>query len=460
MPTRFKMTIYNRFLLLILLAFAVPAKLKAAFYIANGRAKTEIPFQWVNNLIILELNVNGTLLHFILDSGVNESLILNLDNKELDLHQSQTITFSGLGKGGSVQGLATYQNLVQIEQTFVDTNHTFFVMLQEDFQFIQHLGLPVHGVIGYEFFKNHVIAIDFERQKIKLFDHLEDVPRLKRYRQLPLTLIKNKPYTTLDFSTSGRLFRDNMMLIDLGNTDAVWIFEQELSGFEFQSEVMDDYLGRGFSGDITGRRGRIQCVSWPGALLEQVIVAAPDTASLHALYIPPGRKGSVGVDLLSRFDLVLDYRAGQFFIKKNKFFSSGFRINMSGMDLVHDGEQLLKRAIGYAAELPFGRKATQSGTLVLASEENREFLLEWRPSYTVYKVRQNSPAYDAGVRTGDRILKINGRTASSYKMDQIYALLSAGEEKWVRLEVVRNDDADTLHLKLKLRDPLRFHPTH
>lgn len=452
------MTIVNiRISTLLTLLFATFfTQLNAAFYINNEKKAASIPFRWINNLIVLEVLVNGTPLNFILDSGVTESLILNLDQKEIDLKQAYSMEFKGLGKGSSVHGFASYGNIVNIGADFIDTAHTFYVILQTDFEFSRYLGMPVHGIIGYHFFENHVVAIDFEKEKIVVYDELSSVPRLKKYKSLPLTLIGHKPYTTLTFASGGKTYTDQMMLVDLGNSDAIWLFEHAVPGFSFSSDVFADHLGKGFNGDISGIRGRLYGISWPGIEFEEVIAAMPDSASIKNLSVPKGRVGSIGLDLLSRFDLVIDYQGAHFYIRSNRFANRPFRINMSGIDLVYEGEQMLKLAVGYIVESAYGPKGEHMGTVVLASENSTNYVTEWRPAYSVYKVRKGSPADIAGVKEGDRIISINGKPAAAFKLDEIYALLAAGEDKRVSLQVSRNEGKDTLRIQLILKDPVAF----
>jgi hypothetical protein len=43
--------------------------------------KVKIPFQLINNLVFIPINVNGVELTFLLDSGVKETILFSLEEK-------------------------------------------------------------------------------------------------------------------------------------------------------------------------------------------------------------------------------------------------------------------------------------------------------------------------------------------------------------------------------------------
>jgi hypothetical protein len=47
--------------------------------------KTVIPFKLIANLIFIPVNINGVNLTFLLDTGVAETSIFSLENKEINL---------------------------------------------------------------------------------------------------------------------------------------------------------------------------------------------------------------------------------------------------------------------------------------------------------------------------------------------------------------------------------------
>lgn len=64
--------------------FSIVLNAQNSFEIQNAE-KTVIPFKLINNLIFIPVNINGAELTFLLDTGIAETSIFSLENKELKL---------------------------------------------------------------------------------------------------------------------------------------------------------------------------------------------------------------------------------------------------------------------------------------------------------------------------------------------------------------------------------------
>lgn len=115
--------------------------------------KTVIPFKFINNLIFIPVNINGAELTFLLDTGVAETSIFSLENKELKLINVEKIKFSGLGGEKSIDGFRSENNFGKIGKNFVNDSMTVYIITDQDFNISSHVGIPVNGIIGYHFFR-------------------------------------------------------------------------------------------------------------------------------------------------------------------------------------------------------------------------------------------------------------------------------------------------------------------
>jgi len=52
------------------------------FQFEGNRNKTTIPFKFINNLILITIDVNGTPLNFLLDTGVEDSVLFSVDDTD------------------------------------------------------------------------------------------------------------------------------------------------------------------------------------------------------------------------------------------------------------------------------------------------------------------------------------------------------------------------------------------
>jgi hypothetical protein len=66
--------------------------------------KVKIPFQLINNLVFIPINVNGVELTFLLDSGVKETILFSLEENEISLKNIEK-SLSGLGSEDAIEGL-------------------------------------------------------------------------------------------------------------------------------------------------------------------------------------------------------------------------------------------------------------------------------------------------------------------------------------------------------------------
>lgn len=433
----------------------LPVRGIAAFRIL-GDEPVRIPFRMVNNLIVIDVNINGTDLSFLLDSGVAESLIFSLDNKEVDLKNTQTMQFSGLGSNATVEGIASHGNTIRIGEKYVDSSHKIYIILNESFDFSAHIGTPINGIIGYEFFKDYPVEINYMRNNITIYRDTRQLSgsKLRKYQMLPITFDRGKPYVQIDLHTAQHQYRNAKMLIDLGNSDALWVFEQTLPGFTFQSKVMEDHLGRGFSGDIQGKRGRIRGMQMGKYHFEKILIAMPDTQSLRFTHPVSRRIGSIGSEILSRFHVILDYPHQVFYFRANKYLDKPFRMNMSGLDIVYDGTQWYEEVVGYLTEIPYGQRPENAGTVVFKSPSHLKYELKEKPAYTIHNVRKNSPAALAGVQKGDKVKSINGKVTGKLTMNQIYQILS--KEEGEKIDIVLLREGHEISTSFVLEDPIAY----
>lgn len=131
--------------------------------------KVTIPFKLINNLIFIQIEVNGVELTFFVDSGVNETTIFSLENKEIKFSNLEKTTFTGLGTSGSIDGFKSEGNTAKIGKNLLNKDFYFYIISDPEFNISSHIGIPVNGIIGYQFFKNHQIIIDYEGKKNDAF---------------------------------------------------------------------------------------------------------------------------------------------------------------------------------------------------------------------------------------------------------------------------------------------------
>ena len=413
--------------------------------------KTVIPFKLINNLVFIPVNINGVDLTFLLDSGVNETILFSLDNKEVNFNEIEKINFSGLGESRDIQGLKSEKNTVTIGKDYKDSKHMVFIILDESINFSSHVGIPVNGIIGYHFFKNHQVEINFVNKKITVYnDEKTFSNRQKKFTEFPLTIEGNKPYIMTDVEMTNKKV-PSKMLVDLGNSDAVWLFPKVIEDFEYNRPNIEDYLGRGFNGDIFGKRSRIHSLSVGKFNFKQPLTAMPDEYSIQNLKIVPNRKGSIGSDILRRFTVIFNYPDETLLLKKNKNYYDPFQFNSSGLDIQQDGMTWEKDLV--IIETKKNLKNLEGKPLV-ESPEKFQYNFVLRPKFTVAGCRKDSPCFIAGIRKNDQLISIDKKTVGSMSMEKINNYFKEDDGRRISIQVERDDQI--LNFIITLQDPIPY----
>ena len=84
------------------------------FPIENRNAQ-KLSFQLINNIIVIPVEVNHTKLSFILDTGVDKTILFSLsENDSLGLKNVKKISLQGLGKGKAIDALISQKNKLKV----------------------------------------------------------------------------------------------------------------------------------------------------------------------------------------------------------------------------------------------------------------------------------------------------------------------------------------------------------
>ncbi|WP_373018082.1 retropepsin-like aspartic protease, partial [Muriicola sp.] len=155
----------------------------------------KVNFQLINNLIVMPLEVNGAKLNFILDSGVSKPILFNLsDQDSIELRNVSEITINGLGAGEPIKALNSQGNHFRIKK-ITNNNQQLFVVLDRDINFSPTLGIPVHGIIGFDLFRDFIVEVNYGRKSIRFHDpNLYKADKAGKLHSVPITIEDRKAY--------------------------------------------------------------------------------------------------------------------------------------------------------------------------------------------------------------------------------------------------------------------------
>ena len=415
------------------------------FMFTSKKKKVAIPFQLVNNLIIFPIKVNGVQLNFLLDTGVEETILFSLEeNEEVKLFEIEKIMLKGLGSQDAVEGLKSKNNTLSING-LESKNQEVLVILDETFNFSSSLGVVVNGIIGYHFFENNFVSIDFARKKIYLYNPLTINKKkiTREYKSYPISIEKHKPYINSEVVIEKQPIAAKLLL-DTGNSDAVWLFQNKKNNIEIPEKNFDDFLGRGFSGDIFGKKARIYHFALDNFEFEQPLVAFPDTLSVKNVKMVDKRLGSIGGEIFRRFSVIFDYQDNKLYLRKNENYNDPFHYNMSGIVLHHTGVQWVQ---GSRIEENPGSNTVKIdfGDTPL----DMKYKFELKPVYEIVSVRKDSPADKIGLKKGDILVAINGVDSYRYSLQDINEILKSEIGRNIVIEVARKNIVIKYKFKLE-----------
>jgi hypothetical protein len=441
----------KRIILCFLFIYALPILGQEGFLFEKNVDKVVIPFKFINNLIFIPIKVNGVELNFLLDSGVEETILFSMEEKkEVSFSNVEKITLRGLGQEESIEGLKSNNNTLEIKG-LKSTDHLLYIVLDQSFNLSSHIGIPVNGIIGYNFLKTNLVEINYPKKQILIYSDTEKNRKKinRKFQTIPITVERSKPYISSSVVINS-IEIPVKLLIDIGNSDAIWLFENVKKSIKIPSKNFEDYLGKGFSGDVEGKRAQISKFTISKFEFFNPVVAFPDSTSIKNVRMVKDRAGSVGSEILKRFFVVFDYPNQKIFLRKNGDFNAPFGYNKSGVELQHYGLQWVQETVRLET-VPL----VKSDNAVLNqndAENNFKYKFVLKPIYLITSVRKNSPAAISGLQKGDILVSIDGNPAYRYSLDKINALLKSEEEKWITFEVDRNNQR--LKFKFKLLNVL------
>lgn len=376
---------------------------KFGFFLEGKRKITRIPFEFHSNLIIVPVQINDSdTLHFILDTGVSTTLITDpkaLSQQKLQL--TRPVVLSGAGEGQAVSAHVALDNSLSMLR--MKANHQNLLILDEDFLHLsEYVGVPVHGIFGYDIFNNFVVTIDFNRKELILEKPDRYKYRKRKGDKYPISIEDTKPFTN-----AVALFADGRehpirVIIDTGAGHALFLDKTKENIIPLPEKVIRTQLGRGLNGVINGSLGRIERIKFGRFELDNIVASFPDSASFGSkLPDREERQGNVGCELLRRFKVTMNYQ-GRYMVLKpvKRRLREAFEHDMSGLEVMAAGDKLR--------------------------------------DYFVRAVAKDSPAQRAGLAEGDQILFVNDHAAADISISEIYKMLQKGDGREVELLIKRD----------------------
>jgi predicted aspartyl protease len=380
------------------LAFAPPAPPKRDYGIAGAKSTT-IPFRLVNNHIYLQVRLNGRPFELLFDTG-GVNVVTPTVARELGLAAEGKLQARGVGEKSIEASLTTVERM-DVGSAFLEKQR-FVVIPLESFSDVE--GEPITGIVGYEIFKRFVVVTDYENSRVTLIE-----PDGFAYRgsgtRVEMKLNDRMPEVagTID-GVPGQF------TLDTGARNALTLTTPYVEKNGLMSRYrpqVSAVTGWGVGGPARGWVVRAQSFAMGGVAVDAPIIELSQQkgGAFTDTYVA----GNVGAGILKRFNIVWDYSRNQLFFEKNKN---------------HAVRDVYDRA-GFWANVD-------------------------KDAFVVVDVTKASPADQAGLKAGDRLVTVNGKRAvSEVSLPDLRLLKKAPPGTNMILEVVRGTERLTVNILLK-----------
>lgn len=378
-----------------------------------SRHKITIPFELINNLIVVPVSMNGLEMKFIVDTGVRYTILVDKVYSDLvQIEYHRKINLMGADRSQVMSAFIAPNVNMTISELF--NPHETLLVLEEDFlQFKEMFGADVQGIIGYELFRHFVVKVDYGRQVLTLYRHdAFDAPR-RGYETFPIELHQSKPYLT----TTVRIAGDSepvpvTLLMDTGASFDLLLNAASSPDLHLPTRTINGDLGRGLGGHLEGRIGRAAAFALSERLAFEEVITFYQSDSQHT-HLPEiqHRNGIIGAGILRRFTVIYDYRHERIHVRRGAQFHTPFKFNNSGVVLVpSDNEQ---------------------------------------PYFLIEDIVPHSPAAEAGLQAGDAIVALNGLPVEHLSRTYLKDQFKSRAGRRIRLKVMRDGEAHTVKFRLR-----------
>ncbi|MEM8897030.1 MAG: aspartyl protease family protein [Bacteroidota bacterium] len=393
-------------LLLCLGLMSMPYSAHAGFILEGDARMVRIPVEIQNNIILIPVSINGSFeMNFILDTGVKTTILTEpMVTSFLSLDSTTKVSIRGLGEGDAIEAVLARDVNLRLPGVF-GKGMPLVVLPPDLISYSGMFGKPVYGIIGHAIFNQFVVRINYKQKYIELHNPFK-YKQKRKSTVIPITLKKGKPYLNATFEDQYGQRMTTDWLIDTGASQALSLFDEDLKA---PNPSLNTFLGKGLSGDVYGKLGRIESYVIESFQFDDVIAGYPEPSSLGSLK-NGAWYGNMGAEIISRFDITFDYFRNKIYLRKGQNFKKAFTYNMSGLEIVAKGAYY------------------------------NEFYIDY--------VRPGSSADLAGLKEGDQIVSINSSPTDEMGLQEIYSTLSGKPGSRVALRITRGDASIKKKFKL------------
>ncbi len=399
--------------LLVCILLPVTLTGQSDFDILSGQPRASISFQYANNFILVEVRLFGLLpMSFIFDTGAEHTILFKREFADI-FNTEYDLRVPIIGSDLSREIYALVARSVDIEVIGLEPVQRDILVLEDDYLTLDEItGRPIHGILGSSFFKNVVVQLDYKKQRLILHNPASFHPPSRPFHEYDITVRSGKPYLRTEVSLADDTKLDVVLLVDTGAGLPLLLHNNTDPKLDLPDHYILGKLGLGLGGYVEGYLGRIEALNLGELTFPHILTSFQDLSNSVMTDSTRFRNGLIGNQLLTRFQIYIDYVNEKMYIRTQGNYNKKFKMDKSGL-------------------------------VIFALGQNLDI-------YVVQDTLANSPAANADIRPGDVIRKIQGLPSNIYALDNLLHIFQRREGKAIRLVIQRKQE--TLKKRFKLKE--------
>ena len=301
----------------------------------------EIPIEFNGKHIFIKVKTGaGDSLRFIFDTG---STGISIDsgaakNAGIDMVNRKAVTVNGSG-GAKGYMMAMHQKLKMNTVELTDVN-----LVLVDFSSLSaSIGSRLDGIIGYDILKKYVTQIDFENKKILLYNRIESADTTG-YTGIPFEFSKSILIPRFPISitlANGESFTGKVMF-DTGNAFTLIVSTPFAKYHNFSNKLGETSFtgGIGANAVTKDQLATINALSFNGFSFGKmgIRLTVNDAAEARDGYL-----GILGIEIIKRFNVILDYANRKIHLKPNEEYGNEFKKETIKQNYTNDSYAFLEK---------------------------------------------------------------------------------------------------------------------
>jgi aspartyl protease/PDZ domain-containing protein len=388
-------------------AFQKPEEGPPDYRFTQGASALDIPFELSSNHIYVQTRVNGAgPLSLLLDTGAASSVLNATRTEKLGLVGKGKLEGRGAGEGSVdvsvIPGVSFQLPGVEV------SGQTIAAVPLDALQ--PYEGRAIDGILGYDFISRFVVEIDYASRRLRLYE-AKSFEYSGSGQVVPITIEDGIVFARATLAPEKGGPFEGKFTIDTGARSALSLTRPFVGKNHVEpsgGRTIRALFGIGVGGETKDLVGRVESVKLGGFTMQRPVTGFSQDAK--GAGADPDTAGIIGGEILRRFKVILDYGRERMILEPNVQFDEPYEYDASGVYFVAGGPAL---------------------------DEVR-----------VHRVMEGSPAAEAGLREGDRLVKFGGKPVAEVGLEAVRKRLrEPGAE--VGLELER--DGKPLAVELKLR---------